>query len=70
MECPFISSSRNEMLRVILLLTKALRKSGDTTDDTDGHKAQADDGPNNTPALGGASISLGEDTGVGTIHFA
>ena len=58
------------MLRVILLLTEALRESRNTTDNTDGHKAQADDGPNDTPALRGASISLSENTGIGTVDFA
>ena len=65
-----LSMSWNDMLGVILLLGERLGKSGYPSYDTDCHKSKRNDGPNNTPALWGASILLGKNTGVGGIYFA
>lgn len=39
------------MLGVLLLLGKALGEGCDSANDADRHEAQADDRPNDTPAL-------------------
>jgi hypothetical protein len=64
------SLGRDEMLGVLLLLSKALREGCDSANDADRHEAQADDGPNDTPALRGSSVSLSEDAGVRAVYFA
>lgn len=58
------------MLGVGLLLAERFGECCDTTDDTNSHEAERDQGPDDTPALGGATILLGEDAGIGGVDFA
>ena len=58
------------MFGVILLLGERLGKSGYPSYNTDCHKNERNNGPNNTPALRGTSIFLGKNAGVGGIYFA
>jgi len=64
------SASWNEVLGVIFLLAERLWKCGYSSDDSCGHEKNGNHSPNNTPTLGRSSILLGENTGVGRIHFA
>lgn len=52
------------MLGVGLLLAERLGECSDASDDTNSHEAERDQGPDDTPALGGATVLLGEDAGV------
>jgi hypothetical protein len=58
------------MLRVLLLLSKALREGCDSANNADRHEAQADDRPNDTPALRGSSVLLSKNAGVRAVYFA
>ena len=58
------------MLRGILLLASRLRECRNPRDDASDHKEKRYDGPNDTPALGRAPVSLCKDAGVGAVYFA
>jgi hypothetical protein len=61
---------RNELLRVILLLGRRLRESSKSSNNTPNHEDQRHDGPDDTPALRGTTISLRKDASIRLIYFA
>ncbi|KAI6776766.1 hypothetical protein HG530_000711 [Fusarium avenaceum] len=64
-----IPLSGDELLRVLLLLLERLRKCCQTSNNTSGHEKDRNDGPDDTPALRGAAVSLGKHAGVGRVYF-
>ena len=65
-----VLASGNEFLRVVLLLATRLVESGDTGDDASDHEEKRNDGPDDSPALRGASISPGEDACIRAVYLA
>ena len=63
-------ASWDEMLGIGFLLAERFGECSDATDDTNSHETERDQGPDDTPALGGATVLLGEDAGVGGVDFA
>lgn len=57
------------MLRVLLLLLKALLERRQAGDNTANHEHQTNDRPDDAPALRGPAVALGEDAGIGGIYF-
>lgn len=58
------------MLGLLLLLAERLGKGRDGSHNAHSHEQQGNDGPNDAPAAGRATISLREDTRIGSIDFA
>jgi hypothetical protein len=58
------------MLGLLLLLAERLGKRRDGSHNANGHERQGNNGPNDAPAAGRATISLREDTCIGSIDFA
>ena len=58
------------MLRCLLLLAKRLAEGCDRSNDSNGNERERDERPDDTPALGGAAISLSKLTRVRGVHFA
>ena len=52
------------------MLGERFGESCNTGDDSSNHEDERDDGPDDTPALRGASIALGEDAGIGFVDFS
>ena len=45
-------------------------ESGDTSNNASDHEEERNDGPDDSPALRGAAISLGEDACIRAVYFA
>ena len=65
-----ISESRDEFLRILLLLTPRLRESCDPGNDRDDHQRERYKGPNDTPAMRRSSILFCKYARIGAIDFA
>lgn len=61
---------RNEIFRVVLLLLEALLECRKSSDDPANHEHQADQGPNDTPALRRTPVTLRKHAGIGRIYFS
>jgi hypothetical protein len=64
------SDSRNEVLRIILLLLEALLERCQTRKNTTDHEEKGDERPDDAPALRRASITLREDASIGRVDFS
>jgi hypothetical protein len=61
---------RNEILGVFLLLLGGLVEDCDAGDDARNHEEKRDDGPDDAPALGRASVLPGKDARIGAVDFS
>lgn len=62
--------SRDEILRIILLLLERFGKRSDARDNGNGHERKGDKRPDHTPTLRRAAVSPRKHTRVGAIHLA
>lgn len=64
------SKRRNELLGIFPLLGGRFGERGNACNDPGNHEDQGDEGPNDTPALRRAAISLGKHTRIRRIDFS